>query len=185
MLIILSACFLILMITLFVAYNRRKQLVLELKEKNKEYLLAKEESEKLAKSKSKFFSTVSHELRTPLYGVIGITTLLMEDESLKNHEKDLKSLKFSADYLMALINDVLHINKIDSKTLEDELTVFSVRELIESIVASFEYTQLQNDNHRRLGSESFRARATWRGREWLPLPSVFAAALQRGRVRPR
>ena len=146
LLIILSACFLILMITLFVAYNRRKQLVLELKENNREYLLAKEESEKLAKSKSKFFSTVSHELRTPLYGVIGITSILLEDKSLKNHKKDLKSLKFSADYLMALINDVLHINKIDSKALEDESTVISVRELIESIVASFEYTRLQNDN---------------------------------------
>jgi two-component system, sensor histidine kinase len=146
LLIILSASFLILMITLFVAYSKRKQLVLELKQKNTEYLLAKEETEKLAKSKSKFFSTVSHELRTPLYGVIGITTLLLEDKSLKNHEKDLKSLKFSADYLMALINDVLHINKIDSKVLEDELTVFSVRELIESIVASFEYTRLQNKN---------------------------------------
>jgi signal transduction histidine kinase/CheY-like chemotaxis protein len=138
--------FLILFVALFLAYRNRKELVLKLKEKNKEYLNAKEESEKLAKAKSSFFSTISHELRTPLYGVIGLTTILLEDKSLKNHLKDLKSLKFSADYLLALINDVLQINKIDSSTIESEQTTFNLRELIKKIVSSFEYMRIQNNN---------------------------------------
>lgn len=117
-----------------------------LRDKNKEYLKAKRHSEKLANAKGKFFSTVSHELRTPLYGVIGLSTILLEDETLKSHKKDLKSLKFSADYLLALINNVLHINKIDSNSIEDDSTVFNVRELFESITASFEYMRLQNNN---------------------------------------
>lgn len=146
-LIVAFVFFLIIFVALFLAYRNRKQLIKELKVKNKEYLAAKEQSEKLSKAKSNFFSTVSHELRTPLYGVIGLSTILLEDESLKKHEKDLKSLKFSADYLLALINDVLQINKIDSKTLEDEHNSFNPRELIETIVASFEYMKIQNRNN--------------------------------------
>ena len=145
-LIVLSASFVFLLITLFFAYEHRKKLVFELKIKNKEYLKAKEKSEQLAKSKSKFFSTVSHELRTPLYGVIGLSTILLEDKSLKKHENDLKTLKFSADYLLALINDVLQINKIDSNNQEDERAAFNLRRLIKEITSSFEYMRLQNKN---------------------------------------
>ncbi|MDX1461602.1 MAG: response regulator [Marinirhabdus sp.] len=131
---------------LWYAYRHRKQLVRELQIKNKEYLHAKEESEKLARAKAKFFSTVSHELRTPLYGVIGLSTILMENEDLKRHEKDLKSLKFSADYLLALINDVLQINKIDNQNYTEEATAFNLKELIGTIVSSFEYMRIQHNN---------------------------------------
>ncbi|GER58869.1 histidine kinase [Patiriisocius marinus] len=137
---------LLLFIALFVAYTKRRDLNLALRKKNEEYLQAKEKSELLAKAKSKFFSTVSHELRTPLYGVIGLSSILLEDPKLKSHEKDLKSLKFSADYLLALINDVLQINKIDSNNLENELSQFNIREFIQSITATFEYMRLQNKN---------------------------------------
>jgi len=145
---------LLVAVLIYLAYRKRKQLVAELRFKNNEYLRAKEEMEQMAQAKSRFFSTVSHELRTPLYGVIGLSTLLLEDESLKNHEGDLKSLKFSADYLLALINDVLHINKIDSKSSEDELSYFDIRELIRTIVASFEYMRVQNDNDIRIEIDS-------------------------------
>jgi signal transduction histidine kinase/tetratricopeptide (TPR) repeat protein len=145
-LLILSASFVIILITLFYAYENRKKLVLELKLKNREYLKAKEKSEQLARTKSQFFSTVSHELRTPLYGVIGLSTILLEDNSLKKHENDLKTLKFSADYLLALINDVLQINKIDSNTLQSEHAAFNLRSLIKEITSSFEYMRIQNKN---------------------------------------
>lgn len=145
-LIIVSICISFLLLVLYFAFRKRKELVAELRIKNTEYLMAKEETERLSKAKRDFFSTVSHELRTPLYGVIGLSTLLLEDEALKTHTKDLKSLKFSADYLLALINDVLHINKIDSKTIEDEKAYFDIRELIGTIVSSFEYMRVQNNN---------------------------------------
>lgn len=145
-LLMLSASFVIVLITLFYAYENRKKLVLELKVKNKEYLKAKEKSDQLARTKSQFFSTVSHELRTPLYGVIGLSTILLEDKSLKKHEEDLKTLKFSADYLLALINDVLQINKIDSNALESEHAPFNIRSLIKEITSSFEYMRIQNNN---------------------------------------
>tara|TARA_R110002072_G_scaffold7503_2_gene40768 strand:- start:549266 stop:551659 length:2394 start_codon:yes stop_codon:yes gene_type:complete len=143
---IFSALGLFFTVYLFYAYRRRKRLVRELQLKNKEYLRAKQESDKLAKAKAKFFSTVSHELRTPLYGVIGLSTILMENKELKKHEKDLKSLKFSADYLLALINDVLQMNKIDNQAYTDDASAFNLRELINTIVSSFEYMRLQHRN---------------------------------------
>jgi len=141
-----TTCALIIVVGFIITYRRRQQLVKELKIKNIEYLEAKEETEKLAKSKSKFFSTVSHELRTPLYGVIGLSSILLEDKGLKKHEEDLKSLKFSANYLMALINDVLQINKIDANSSEEEQKEFNLRELVKTITTSFEYMRLQNKN---------------------------------------
>jgi CheY-like chemotaxis protein len=117
---------------------------------------AKVEAERLTSLKTKFFSTISHELRTPLYGVIGLTSILLEDKSLSKHEEDLKSLKFSADYLLALINDVLQMNKMESNLLDLENVAFNINDLMRSIVKSFEFTRLQNKNtiHLELGENS-------------------------------
>lgn len=136
----------ILLALIFISLSRRK-LIAELSEKNGELIKAKEEAERLSLLKTKFFSTISHELRTPLYGVIGLTSILLEDESLKKHEKDLKSLKFSADYLMALINDVLQMNKMESNLVKLEKLPLHLNDLIKSIVKSFEFTRLQNKNN--------------------------------------
>ena len=124
----------------------RKKLILQLKGKNRQFKDAKEEAEKLSRLKTRFFSTVSHELRTPLYGVIGLTSLLMEDKELEKHKTDLKSLKFSADYLLALINDVLQMNKMESNQVNLESISFNFYDLINSIVSSFEFTRVQNKN---------------------------------------
>jgi len=55
-----------------------------------------------------------------LYGVIGLSTILLENNKEEAIQEDLKSLQFSADYLLALINDVLQINKIDSNQIDNE-----------------------------------------------------------------
>ncbi len=125
----------------------RRNLIKELSNKNEQLIQAKEEAERLSLLKTKFFSTISHELRTPLYGVIGLTSILLEDKSLKNHESDLKSLKFSADYLLALINDVLQMNKMESNLVKLENLPLNLKDLLESIVKSFEFTRLQNKNN--------------------------------------
>lgn len=138
------------MLAFYFSFNlskKRKQLNLALKEKNKQYLNEKTKAEKLARAKSDFFSTVSHELRTPLYGVIGLSTILLENNKDSSVTEDLKSLKFSADYLLALVNDVLQINKIDSnKSGDEEEMEFQPRELLNKIVSTFEYMRRQNKN---------------------------------------
>jgi signal transduction histidine kinase/ActR/RegA family two-component response regulator len=147
---IVSSIFsIILIFILIILYNigqSRRKINKELNVKNNELRKAKEEAERLSILKTKFFSTISHELRTPLYGVIGLTSILMEDKTLVNHENDLKSLKFSADYLLALINDVLQMNKMESNLLKLENLTFNLKDLMHSIVKSFEFTRLQNKN---------------------------------------
>ncbi len=128
-------------------YNRiRKRLIREQKIKNRELQEAKEEAERLSLLKTRFFSTVSHELRTPLYGVVGLASLLLEDNKNKEQEEDLKSLKFSADYLLALINDVLQMNKMESNLVHLEDGPFDLEGLMRDILKSFEFSRKQNQN---------------------------------------
>lgn len=144
---ILSTLGLIFILVFLYKVNRdRQNLIGKLKDKNRQYKKAKDEAERLSLLKTRFFSTVSHEIRTPLYGVIGLTSLLLEDESLKKHKGDLRSLKFSADYLLALINDVLQMNKMESNEVKLENVSFKLKDLLNSIVNSFEFTRLQNKN---------------------------------------
>jgi len=146
LLIVAAIILFIILIFLNRINSSRKILITELQEKNKELRKSKEETERLSNLKTQFFSTVSHELRTPLYGVIGLTSLLLDDKGLKDHQKDLKSLKFSADYLLALINDVLQINKMEAKEVKLESVSFNFRELLQSIMQTLEFTRLQNKN---------------------------------------
>ncbi len=140
----------ILIIFLFFALNSNrkiKKLLIDLTQKNKQYLEAKEKSEELTKAKSTMFSTISHELRTPIYGIIGISSLLKEDKSLNNHSENIKSLNFSAEYLLALINNILHLNNLDSPhfiKLKEES--FNIRKLVEKILKSSEFIRADNQN---------------------------------------
>src|SRR5690606_3911778 len=136
----------IILLALVRIMSSRRKLIKELSVKNAELSMAKDEAERLSILKTKFFSTISHELRTPLYGVIGLTSILLEDKSLNKHEDDLKSLKFSADYLLALINDVLQMNKMESNLVKLENLPLHLKDLLKSIVKSFEFTRLQNKN---------------------------------------
>ncbi|MGD1947191.1 MAG: response regulator [Croceivirga sp.] len=138
---------LLISLLLYSGYKRNR-LMDDLKEKNRLYLDAKEVSEKLAKSNTRFLSTISHELRTPLYGIIGLSSVLLKNEQMdSNSHEEIKSLKFSADYLLSLVNDVLHINKFESeegKKLQNDHFVLAT--LIKDIVQTFEFNNKKNNN---------------------------------------
>lgn len=129
------------LVLLFRNNRIRTRLIGQLKDKNIELKSAKDEAERLSNLKTRFFSTVSHELRTPLYGVVGLASLLLEENRNKEQEKDLRSLKFSADYLLALINDVLQMNKMESNLINLENSTFNVNELLQGIVKTFDTTR--------------------------------------------
>ena len=148
--VIFSVIMVFVLIFLYKINRDRRSLISELKNKNKQYKEAKVEAENLSRLKTRFFSTVSHEIRTPLYGVIGLTSLLLEEKSLGKHKSDLKSLKFSADYLLALINDVLQMNKMESNEVILESVSFNIRDQVNSILNSFEFTRVQNKNELHL-----------------------------------
>jgi len=84
---------------------------------NKKLILAVNEANIAAQSKSDFLSTMSHELRTPLNSVIGMSELLLEESNSPEQEENLKILNFSAASLHTLINDILDFNKLGSEKL--------------------------------------------------------------------
>ncbi len=132
---------------LYIGYRSKKRLNDILQDKNIQLIEAKAEAEKLTQVKSQFISTVSHELRTPLYGVVGITSLLLEDEDvLDKHKKLLGSLKFSGDYLLNLINNVLQISKIESNKVKLAKTPTNLFKLSQNLLNSFEYQAKSKNN---------------------------------------
>ncbi len=84
---------------------------------NRQLLIAVDEANKLAATKSNFLSTISHELRTPLNSVVGISELLLADKPEERQRENLRILQFSALDLLSLINNVLDFNKLDSEKL--------------------------------------------------------------------
>lgn len=91
---------------------------------------------KLLDAKTDFLSTMSHELRTPLNSVIGITNLLIDANRDESQNEDLRNLRFSAESLLLLINDILDFQKMDSHKLELELIPFNLPDLLEDACGS-------------------------------------------------
>lgn len=106
---------------------------------------AKKKAEEGTKIKTNFLSTMSHEIRTPLNAVIGLTNILQAQEHLPSQTKHLKSLKLSAKNLMALVNDVLDWNKIESGNLVFEKTEINLKKLLEEIKGTYLH-QAQDKN---------------------------------------
>lgn len=146
LLIISLVIVLLLIYSLYRNYNFKKAKNLELLEKNKELKLAKEKAEVASKLKSQFVSTITHELRTPLYGVIGITNMLVDEHKDLVESPHLKSLKFSARYLLSLINDVLQINKIEENRIILEKKTFNIADEIEFIINSLSFLAKKHRN---------------------------------------
>lgn len=96
---------------------------------------AKEQAEQAAIAKTQFLSTMSHEIRTPMNAVIGITHLLMQN-AREDQEEYLKILKFSAENLLVLINDILDFNKIEAGKIEFEEVDFNLKDLLSNIRAA-------------------------------------------------
>ncbi|WP_026951505.1 PAS domain S-box protein [Algoriphagus mannitolivorans] len=111
----------------------------KLKEAQKELLIAKENAELASQVKSQFLSVMSHEIRTPMNAVIGLAHFLMEENPRPDQLENLKTLQFSAENLMALINDILDFNKIDSGKVELEMAHFEIRNLVHRTIHSHSF----------------------------------------------
>lgn len=113
---------------------------------NEELIIANRKAEESAMLKTQFVSTISHELRTPLYGVVGITDLLLEEHKELAESPHLNSLKFSARYLLSLVNDILQINKIEeNKIILDNMT-FNLTDEFRMIKNSLSFIAKKNNN---------------------------------------
>ncbi|MDY8138959.1 ATP-binding protein [Aquimarina sp. 2201CG5-10] len=137
-----------LLLFCFFIYHHKKTKTLgkSLAVKNKELKIAKEKSDHLAAVKTKFISTVSHELRTPLYGVVGLSSILMERIKDEENHKFIKLMKFSANHLLNLINDVLQVTKMESYEISLDKSSYNIKNLSDDIKNSFEYQADKNGN---------------------------------------
>lgn len=117
-----------------------------LKEKFNELQIAKDKVEKASQARAEFLSTVSHELRTPLNAINGITHLLLEEHPKLSQMNYLNSLKFSGNYLLTFINEILEINRIESNNIEIEYISFSIKQLLGDIHSSLKELATKNNN---------------------------------------
>jgi len=94
---------------------------------------AMQKAEKSSQAKTEFLSTMSHEIRTPLNAVIGMGNLLVMNNPRDDQKENLEILKFSANNLLAIVNDVLDFNKIEAGRISFEKIRFNLVELMQNI----------------------------------------------------
>jgi GAF domain-containing protein/CheY-like chemotaxis protein len=107
------------------------------------------ELEVASRHKSQFLANMSHELRTPLNAIIGVTEMLLEDaqaaaqpDQIEAHERILRAGR----HLLALINDILDLSKIEAGKLELSLESVALAPLVEDVVSTIRQLASKNGN---------------------------------------
>lgn len=95
---------------------------------------AREEAIAASRVKSQFLANTSHEIRTPLNGILGMTQLALETSLEPDQREYLEAVKISGQNLLAIVNDILDISKIESGRLELERVPFSFAQTVANAV---------------------------------------------------
>lgn len=140
----------LLTLSLYKNNNLRAKANELLQDKNNELQLAKEKAEKASLAKAQFLSTITHELRTPLYAVTGLTHLLLEEDPKPHQKEHLNSLKFSGEYLLSLINNILDLNKLEANKVEIEKASFSLKKRINDVLIALKKSADDRKNNLHL-----------------------------------
>jgi signal transduction histidine kinase/CheY-like chemotaxis protein len=98
---------------------------------------ARDEADRANQVKGEFLANMSHEIRTPMNGILGMSELALASDCATEREESLRTIHACAESLLAIVNDILDLSKIDSGMLVLEKVPFDVEELVESVVASF------------------------------------------------
>jgi signal transduction histidine kinase/DNA-binding response OmpR family regulator len=111
----------------------------ELTEINAQLRQSQQQALAATEAKSQFLANMSHELRTPLNAIIGYSEMLEEEAQDLGKEEfvpDLKKIHGAGKHLLALINDILDLSKIEAGKMELYLETFDLKTMLEDVVAT-------------------------------------------------
>jgi signal transduction histidine kinase/CheY-like chemotaxis protein len=123
--------------------------VTERRRAEEEVAKAKEASEMANRTKSLFLANMSHELRTPLNAIVGYSEMLQEEaaaQHLDSFGEDLGKINASGRHLLALINDILDLSKIEAGKMELFLENFELNALIDEVASTIQPMVEKNSN---------------------------------------
>jgi signal transduction histidine kinase/ActR/RegA family two-component response regulator len=123
-------------IELYIGYSLE---ITESVQYREELISARDIAQKATLAKSEFLSKMSHEIRTPLNAIIGITNILFQEDNNSEQENYLQAMKFSADTLLGVINEVLDFSKIEAGKLTFEKIPFNLDHLLRGIERTFSF----------------------------------------------
>ncbi len=118
--------------------ERERELMAELREREimrtEEMRRAKDMADKANRAKSAFLAVVSHEIRTPMTGIMGIVRLLKDTKLSREQGDFIGAIQTSGDTMMALLNDILDFEKIETDSMQLESIDFDLPSLMQSVV---------------------------------------------------
>lgn len=138
-----STLFFVIALILFAAWNRSLRIeISRRKEIEGKLILAQQKAESANRAKSEFLSNMSHEIRTPMNAVIGFAELTAKMELPQVAQQNILTILRSAKALIAIINDILDLSKIEAGKLKVQKEPIDIRELADELQNIF-YVKVQ------------------------------------------